>query len=274
MTDAECVAFLQWALPRLRLRWQGFRKVRRQVCRRVERRVVELGLSGVAGYRAFLEATPEEWSRLDELCRITISRFYRDKGVFDFLRQVVLPTLARDAEARKARLEAWSAGCASGEEAYTLALIWHLAVGPGLPGVALHVLATDGDEAMLRRAEAAVYPPSAIRDLPLHWGEIGFTREGDLSTLRAEFRRPVTLVRHDVREAPPGGPFDLVLCRNVAFTYFDLDLQRQIAAQLAGCVRRGGALVLGAHETLPAGAQGFAPWSAALPVFRRVTGSG
>jgi chemotaxis protein methyltransferase CheR len=243
--------------------------VRRQVCRRIDRRVGELGLPGIAAYRAHLEATPGEWSHLDSLCHITISRFYRDRAVFDFLGRTVLPELAGDAAARGAPLEAWSAGCASGEEPYTLALMWQLAVGPAFPAVALHVLATDADETMLRRAAAAEYPESALRDLPGRWRERGFTTQGGVYRLRARFLQPVTLRRHDVREPPPGGPFDLVLCRNVAFTYFELDLQRDVASRLAACLRPGGALVLGRRETLPEGSRGFSPWSAALPVWRR-----
>jgi chemotaxis protein methyltransferase CheR len=67
------------------LRWQGFRKVRRQVCKRVDSRRRELGLPDVAGYRAHLEARPEEWAKLDQLCWIDISRFYRDRMVFQQL---------------------------------------------------------------------------------------------------------------------------------------------------------------------------------------------
>jgi chemotaxis protein methyltransferase CheR len=79
MTDAECVAFLQWALPQLRLRWHGFRRVRRQVCRRVSRRIAELGLKEADAYRAYLEGNLHEWNVLAGLCRITISRFWRDR---------------------------------------------------------------------------------------------------------------------------------------------------------------------------------------------------
>src|SRR5687767_6728995 len=117
--DAQCVGFLQWALPHVRMRWEGFRRVRRQVCRRIERRRRELGLDGLPAYRLYLEQHPDEWPVLDSLCRVTISRFYRDRGVFAFLEGEVLPAVAQGAvrDGRQA-LEAWSAGCASGEEPY------------------------------------------------------------------------------------------------------------------------------------------------------------
>ncbi len=109
--DPECVRFLQWALPRLRMRWPGYRKVRRQVCKRITRRLHALGLAGLAHYREYLETTPEEWSTLDSLCRVTISRFYRDRIVFDHLFDVVLPCLTEQVRVRGANhLDAWSIG--------------------------------------------------------------------------------------------------------------------------------------------------------------------
>ena len=269
MTDGECVELLQWALPRLRMRWAGFRKVRRQVCRRIERRLLDLDLPHVAAYRAYLEATPEEWQRLDALCHVTISRFYRDRGVFEFLDRSVLPELAAESATRGATVEAWSAGCASGEEPYTLVLVWEYAVRPLFPAVGLHVLATDADETMIRRARAAWYGESTLRELPPLWRSRGFVRRGGRCHLRPRFRQPVTVERHDVRDSIPNGPYDLVLCRNLAFTYFELPLQREVAERLALALRPGGALVVGSHERLPEGSGGLTPWCSRLGVFRK-----
>jgi hypothetical protein len=94
MSDTDCVQFLQWALPRLRMRWPGFRKVRRQVCRRIERRTHELGLPDLVAYHRYLESQPAEWTILDSLCHVTISRFCRDRQTFVSLERKVLPVLA------------------------------------------------------------------------------------------------------------------------------------------------------------------------------------
>src|SRR3981081_3243192 len=127
MNDSQCVAFLQWALPRLGMRWEGFRKVRRQVCERLSRRLAELELRDLAAYRAHLGQHPEEWTVLDALTHITISRFNRDRRVFAFVQREVLPALATGAISRSSdTVQVWSAGCASGEEAYTLAIMWQL----------------------------------------------------------------------------------------------------------------------------------------------------
>lgn len=272
MSDLDCVSFLQWALPRLRLRWPGFRRVRRQVCKRLARRLGELGLPDLDAYRAYLEAQPAEWCVLDTLCRVTISRFYRDGAVFAFLERAVLPVLARRAVAEGRRLAAWSAGCASGEEPYTLALIWELALAPAFPGLELDILATDLDPALLERAHAACYGAGSLRDLPEGLLRRGFEVEDGQFHLRPGPARRVTLLRHDVRDRAPDGPFDLVLCRNLAFTYFELDAQEEVCAALAACLRPGGALVIGAHESLPEATGALVPWLGARAVYERRAG--
>lgn len=267
MNDAACVAFLQWALPQLGRRWDGYRKVRRQVCRRVWRRVGELGLSSLAEYRSHLERNPDEWPRLDAMTDITISRFYRDRAVYDFLRSEVLPTLVAQArESGHSTVRVWSAGCANGEEPYTLTIIRELALPCDIP---LEILATDIKPVVLRRADQARYPRSALRDLPTELREAAFDQDGDELVLLPRFRRGVTLAQHDIRSGPPAGPFDLVLCRYLAFTYFDEAGQREMVRAPARVMRPGGALVLGNREAPPAGEPGFSPWSQRLRIFRR-----
>jgi chemotaxis protein methyltransferase CheR len=265
MRDAECVRFLQGALPRLRLRWAGYRKVRGQVCKRLGRRLAELGLADLAAYEDFLEGHPSEWARLDGMCRVTISRFYRDRGVFDFLGEVVLPELARAAGERE--LRCWSAGCASGEEPYTLALVRHFAAGR--PGASFSVVATDSDPHLLERAEAAVYEPSSLKDLPESWKRECFEPARDGFRLRDSFRAPVDFRRCDVRDEMPDGPFDLILCRNLVFTYFEDTLQREVLSRMTDRLIRGGALVVGIHESLPAGEHRLGAWNDRAGVYRR-----
>jgi chemotaxis protein methyltransferase CheR len=276
MTDADCVAFLQWALPQLGRRWAGYRKVRRQVCRRVWRRVGELGLDSLAEYRGRLEQDPDEWARLDAMTDITISRFYRDRAVYDFLQSEVLPDLIERARrGGRSSVRVWSAGCANGEEPYTLTIIWELALAHAACDVRMDILATDIKPVVLRRAAQARYPSSALRDLPAEWRETSFGQEGDEWVLLPRFRRGVTLAQHDIRSGPPDGPFDLALCRYLAFTYFDDAGQREMLRGLARVIRPGGALVLGNHEALPTDEPGFCAWSPPrLHVFRRCADNG
>lgn len=262
MTDAECVAFLQWALPRLGLRWAGFRRVRRQVCKRLQRRLVALALQDMNSYRSHLHEEPSEWRHLEDCCRISISRFCRDREVFAALRQSVMPALAQFG-----CVEAWSIGCASGEEPYTLRLIWTL--GLGNPAGPLRVLATDTDARLLLRARVACYPSSSVRELPPDCIAAAFKRTGKQYCLRAEFRNDVELVQQDIRRATPQRSFHLILCRNLVFTYFDTTAQRETLDRIVARLVPGGALVLGKHERVPGPRDELLPWFPHLNILRR-----
>jgi chemotaxis protein methyltransferase CheR len=250
--DPDCIAFLQWALPRLRLEWRGFRNLRRLVCKRATRRARELGLGGLVEYRAYLESTPQEWVVLDRLCRIPISRFYRDRALFDALRSTLLLRLAGQALDRGAvALRAWSAGCASGEEPYTLSFVWQLDVRRHFPSMGLSLLATDVDETMLQRAERGCYAAGSLKQLPPEWLPVAFRQQDGLFCVRDELRRGVIFRREDIRTTMPDGPFDLVLCRNIALTYFEPELQRSVIEGIVQRIVRGGLLIVGCHECPP-----------------------
>jgi chemotaxis protein methyltransferase CheR len=270
MDDEACVRFLQACLPQLHLRWPGYRRVRRTVCKRIAQRLRELDLRSLDDYRAYLATTPAEWVQLDALCRIPISRFYRDRAVFDELGCRILPDLAARAAEREAPiLRCWSAGIASGEEPYTLALVWVFRIAPAFPAVRLYVIGTDADPVMLDRAAAACYPAGTLRDLPPDWRSRAFHAAEGLFRLDPAFRRNVALRLQDIRTGQPDGPFDLILCRNLVFTYFDAPLQAEMLHRMAERLRPGGYLALGNHEALPEGSAGFTTLGGGLPIYRR-----
>lgn len=273
--DSDCVRFLQWCLPRLGLRWPGYRKVRRTVCKRLRRRLGTLGLDDLEAYRAYLERDGLEWQRLDALCRIPVSRFYRDRAVFEALASEILPDLAA-ATARRgaAELRAWSAGCASGEEVYSLRLVWDLAVQARCPAIGLHILGTDAEPVMLQRAGAACYAAGSLKELPAAWRMRAFAEEDGVFRLRPGFRHDIAFRRQDIRRRRPRGPFDVILCRNLVFTYFAKDLQAEIFAALRSRLRAGGVLVIGAQETLPCEPRSgaLARLAPGLPIYRRAAG--
>jgi len=270
MLDEACIAFLKWCLPQLGLRWPGYRRVRRLVGKRLNRRVAELGLSDISAYRALLLREPTEWAQLEAICRIPISRFYRDRGVFDVIGHRILPEAAAMAVKRSDRtVRCWSAGCASGEEPYTLMILWRHKVGPDWPTIDLEVLATDADETMIARAKAACYARSSLKDLPQQWLKTSFAPSGALFCVLPELRRGVEFKLQDIRTAMPDGRFDLILCRNVAFTYFDEPSQRHISDRLKERLYIGGFLMLGMHEALPPGSGGLNRIARGLPIYRR-----
>lgn len=280
ISDSDCVSFLQTNLPRLHLRWAGFRRVRHQVRKRLQRRLDELGITDLSSYCRFLQAHTSEWQQLEHCCRITISRFYRDRVIFEILRHEVLPLLA---EETGDVFRLWCAGCASGEEAYSLALIWHFEQASHFPRLQWQIIASDSNPAMLARAKRACYPTGALKELPLGWRETAFREQSarDLGNNHGSarengtaswellpcYRQGVRFVAHDLRTEPLAGPFLVICCRNLVFTYFDIPLQQQVLQQLESVLAPEGVLVIGSHEKLPDNE--LLPWPNARGIYRK-----
>ena len=268
MNDNKWVEFMQWALPQMRMRWPGFRKVRRQVYRRIIGRLEELNLTKPSQYKTYLADNPEEWKTLDSFCHITISRFYRDKSVFHFLQDVVLKELAHEAETN--RLQCWCCGCASGEEPYTLSLIWNQVLKPYFSATDLEIIATDSLDIMLNRALKGRYAKSSIQELPEELLQTGFNRRNKEYILKLQYRDSVRFIKQDVRKRMPGGPFHLILCRYLVFTYFDEKLQAELLEKILSRLVPGGALVLGKFDCLPCKTEKLEPWSEQDRIYRKV----
>jgi chemotaxis protein methyltransferase CheR len=230
----------------------------------------ELRLADCRAYREYLEAHPAEWAALDGFCHIPVSRFLRERAVFDRLGTEIMPALAAAATARRAtQLQCWSAGCASGEEPYSLTMIWELMLARRYPGLTLRVLATDVDEELLARARTGRYRRSSLREVPEEWRDAAFARCGESYLVSPALSAAVEFHQQDIRERLPPGLFDLILCRYVAFTYFDATLQRRTLERLLTRLQPGGALVIGLKEQLPADVPGVATWVPDLRIFRR-----
>jgi chemotaxis protein methyltransferase CheR len=266
-----CVEFLRWALPAMGYAWPGFRRVRRQVCKRIGRRLRELHLGDLDDYRRRLEADPEEWRMLDRFCWIPISRFGRDWHVFSHLGREVLPELAKGAAAQgRGHLGAWCVGCARGEEPYTLAATWKFMAAPSWPTLSFRILATDIDDEQLECARTGEFSASSLKELPHGWCDRMFERIDPGYRIRPALRENIRFRQHDVREAPPDEAFDLILCRNIVFTYFDAPLRSRVLEVMTAALRPGGAFVIGAGETLPP-SEDLSPWGGSVPTYRRRT---
>ncbi|MDB4934108.1 MAG: Chemotaxis protein methyltransferase CheR [Labilithrix sp.] len=257
MTDAELVAFLTWATDRLRIRWTGLKAFRGTVRKRLHKRLAELGIGDLETYRARVESDPLEEERLAAMCRIPISRLYRDRAVFDRLATDILPERARVAATEgRSTVRVWSAGCASGEEPHSVAMVWHVDVAPrlpppGHPEIALEIVATDADEGMLERARRGAYGAGSVRELPDHLRDAALRHEGSQFVVRDELRAGITFHQQDIRREMPDGPFDVVLCRNMLLTYVDEREHVPLLSQIVARLRPGGVLVVGRRETMP-----------------------
>lgn len=266
----DCIAFLKWYLPRVGLHWPGYRRVHRLVCKRLNRRMAELGMAQLAQYEPWLAEHPDELARIDVMCRIPISRFYRDRDVFQAIGATVLPAAAEAATRSGAgSVRCWSAGCASGEEPFTMLLVWHFQVARDWPQLGLRLLATDADDVAISRARAACYAPSSLKDLPRAWVDQAFRRANGLCCLNCTFRNQVEFVTQDITQGMPDGIFDIILCRNLVFTYFDETQRLRMLSGLVDRLTPRGFLVLGKHEALPPRSNGLARLSPSLPIYQR-----
>lgn len=269
MNDPDCTAFLQWALPQINLRWPGFRKVRRQVCKRLKRRMNDLQLADFAAYRAWLENDSTEWEAVDRCCHITISRFFRDRGVFETLRRRVLPDIAARAGRERRAARIWSAGSAAGEEPYTLRILWDIEMASLCPGASLTIIATDIDETMLARAREGCFTATSLRELPPHLAGQAFDRVGSRFCVKPRHREGLRFLHQDIRSEAPSSSFDLVLCRYLAFTYFAPPLQEQVLARIVDRLVPNGYLVIGTHERLPNHGAALSPLDHTPQIFRK-----
>ena len=239
--------FLRQVTPLLGLQARPLR--RRGVRRRVERRLGEIGLSSLAAYLTRVKEEPAERTQLTALLTVTISRFFRDREVFDTLEGSVIPDLLRQKDSGEFKV--WSVGCASGEEPYSFVLLWKVKFEKSRPGVSLLVLATDIDEAMLMRAKEGRYKKSSVREVPEGVVRDFFQLDGDQYTLNAAIRERVEFRRHDFLRDDPSADMDMIFCRNVAFTYFSKETQVKVLHKIFRSLGRTGYLVIGKDESLP-----------------------
>ena len=155
--------FLKEAAPLFGLQRRPFQ--RRGVKRKVERRIAEVGFSHFEEYLLKVQKDPEEQDHLSKILTVTISRFFRDKKVFDLLENSIFPTILKNKK-EKDEFKIWSIGCASGEEPYSFLLLWKEKFEKNFPQIHLSILATDINEKLLERAKEGRYKKSSLKEVP------------------------------------------------------------------------------------------------------------
>lgn len=216
--------------------------------RRIGVRMRARGVHTFAEYARLLEQDAREYDLLLDALTINVTKFFRNPEAW----RALAPRLEDVWAARAGRVRAWSAGCASGEEAYTVAVALAEAARRRHQAAWLdraRVDATDIDRESLVRAEAAEYPEAAFTETPPELVRRYFT-DPPPRRPRPELRRIVRVRKHDLTsEPPPAPPYDLIVCRNVVI-YFDRPMQDRLFAAFADALAPGGLLLLGKVETV------------------------
>lgn len=218
--------------------------------RRLAARMRAVGCATIEEYADHLLTDKSETDALIKALTINFSRFFRNPPTFRMLRDEILPSLFSGCIlAGRDTLNIWSAGCAGGEEPYTLAIILRDSFAHELSRVGVSIVATDVDPGVLSTAARASYGPESLEETPPSVRERHFTCLDGRFQLDAAIRDMVSFRRGDLLMPAPREEFDLVLCRNVLI-YFDRSHQDAVLGNLAQSLRREGVLVLGKTETL------------------------
>jgi chemotaxis methyl-accepting protein methylase len=244
----EFVEFLKEAAPLFGLHWRPFQ--RRGVKRKIERRIIEIELSHFDEYLVRVRKDPEEQRHLSQILTVTISRFYRDKEVFNLLGTSIIPRIIKNKKER-GELKIWSIGCANGEEPYSFLLLWKENIEKNFPQIYPTILATDLDENMLERAKEGRYKKSSLKEIPEKVLQRFFKINNGFYILDRSIRESVKFRRHDIVREEPFSGMDILFCRNLAFTYFSKACQKRLLEKIAACLIKGGHLIIGKDESLP-----------------------
>lgn len=228
-----------------------FRQYKRAtVLRRIERRLQVNGLPDLPAYRDFLRTHPEELKPLLQDMLISVTNFFRDPGAFEALERDVLPGLLQHRPADEA-VRVWVAGCATGEEAYSVAMLLREQMELHQCASDLQVFATDIDERAISHARNALYPASITTDVSPARLKKFFTPEKDHFRVLKHLREKVLFANHNVLRDPPFSRIDLICCRNLLI-YLDKAAQARVLGTFRFSLRTEGILFLGSSESVEA----------------------
>jgi len=245
--------------------YTGYR--RPTLMRRFEKRMQAVDAGDWEAYRTYLSGHPEEFSELFNTILINVTGFFRDRETWDLVATEVIPRLL-DERPSDSPLRVWSAGCASGEEPYTIAMLLVEALGEEGFKRRVKIYATDVDDDALGQARDAAYTVKQLEGVPPELRERYFQQQNHGFAFRGDLRRTVIFGRNDLHRDPPISRVDLLVSRNTLM-YFGADVQQRILANFYFALNRGGFLVVGKAESLQSGRSFFAPYNLKRRVFMK-----
>jgi two-component system CheB/CheR fusion protein len=239
--------------------------------RRLLKRLTNIGLTTFDEYVDYLEVHSDELNRLFDSVLINVTSFFRDPGAWEFLQQEVVPRILA-AKQGSSPIRVWSAGCATGQEAYSAAMVLAQALGPEAFGRRVKIYATDLDDDALTTARQATYTAKELASVPPDLVSTYFERVGGKHVFKKECRRCVIFGRHNLLHDAPISRIDLLLCRNTLM-YFNADAQSRILSSIHFALAESGVLFLGKAEMLLTHSALFAPLDVKRRLFTKNTRS-
>lgn len=238
------------------------------LARRIRKRMEAVGIDGFATYQRHLELHPNEFATLFNTILINVTGFFRDLAAWEVVRSKAIPQIL-ESKTGDQTIRAWSAGCATGEEAYTVAILLAEELGVDSFRERVKIYATDVDEEALNAARHAAYSDRAVEAVPRDLLDKYFERVDGSYFFRKDLRRSVIFGRHDLINDAPISRIDFLACRNTLM-YFNSETQARVLTRLHFALNEGGFLLLGRAETLMAHGFTFVP----VDVKRRLSRKG
>ncbi|MEV6046898.1 MULTISPECIES: CheR family methyltransferase [Streptomyces] len=243
---------------------------RSTLSRRIRKRMGDAGVHDYADYRDLLETDADEFRTLFNTILINVTSVFRDPEAWALLEREVVPEVIANVPPED-EIRVWSAGCSSGEEAYTLAIMFAEALGVDESLNRVKIYATDVDEEALRQARAGLYSAKSLDSLPAEMRDKYFEPNGTQFLFRPDLRRRVIFGRHDITRDAPISRLDLLVCRNTLM-YFNVEAQSQIIDRFHFALSESGFLFLGKAEMLLNDGDRFEAVSIRQRIFRRRPG--
>jgi two-component system CheB/CheR fusion protein len=241
---------------------------RSSIERRIAKRMAEVGVERYDEYLDYLQLHAEEFAELFNTILINVTGFFRDAQTWEYLASDLLPQLLQ-VRAPDSPIRVWSAGCSSGEEAYTVAMVLARVLGDDAFRERVKIYATDIDEEALDQARHGAYMPRQVEDVPRDALERFFERTDQRYVFRKDLRRCVIFGRNDLVQDAPISHIDLLVCRNTLM-YFTAETQGQILRRFHFALDDSGILLLGKSEMLITHADVFTPVDLKRRLFRKV----
>ena len=216
--------------------------------RRIQKRMQMVSIENYVDYIDYLEVHPDEFNQLFNTILINVTSFFRDTQAWDCLKQEIIPNIIQSKKPGQP-IRVWSAGCASGEEAYSLAILFAEALGENEYRQRVKIYATDADEEALAQARAARYRLKDLEPIEASLQEKYFQSSSGSFIFRPELRRQVIFGRHDLVQDAPISRLDLLSCRNTLM-YLNAETQSQILSRFHFALRETGYLFLGKAEMI------------------------
>ena len=241
-------------LSRFGFSWDGYRKVRRGVKKRISRHMGEMGCRTIEAYFLVLEKDEDARQHFERLMTVSISRFFRDRGLWQALEDKVLPAIIKE---KGSSVKVWSAGCGCGEEVYSLKILWDNVSKSFQPVPELEVLATDMNPVYLNKADAGVYPRSSLKEVreSLRVSYFKPRGKGKRFAVDESLKEGIVWLEHNLLSGAPGAEFQIVFLRNNLLTYYEDRLKEPAFQKVIDSLSEKGFLIIGSHEKIPIGAR-------------------